>query len=48
MSKTYLLNAAKPTAERSSLDRAINKNNPAISVILNPNPKYIGHTPQFD
>lgn len=48
VSKTYLLNAAKPTAERSSLDRAINKNNPAISVILNPNPKYIGHTPQFD
>lgn len=48
VSQTYLMNASKPTAQRSLFDRRLNSVSPVASTIMNPNPKYIHHSPQFD
>lgn len=48
VSQTYLMNAPKPTAQRSLFDRRLNSVSPVASTIMNPNPKYIHHSPQFD
>ena len=48
VSKTYLLNQMKPTAQRSSLDRISNAGSPIVSALMNPNPRHIYHAPQFD
>ncbi|OBW40219.1 hypothetical protein AB670_03417 [Chryseobacterium sp. MOF25P] len=48
VSQTYLINAAKSTAKRSSIDRTLNSISPVASAITNPNPKYIHHTSEFN
>ncbi len=48
VSQTYLMNAPKPTSQRSLMDRRLNSVSPVASTIMNPNPKYIHHSPQID
>ncbi|WP_185113545.1 RHS repeat-associated core domain-containing protein, partial [Chryseobacterium sp. CCH4-E10] len=47
-SKTYLINAIKPTAQRSFLDRINNAGCPICSALVNPNPRNIYKAPQLD
>lgn len=48
VSKTYLLNQMKPTAQRGILDRISNAGSPIVSALMNPNPRNIYHAPQVD
>ncbi|MFC0427024.1 DUF6443 domain-containing protein [Chryseobacterium scophthalmum] len=48
VSKTYLINKMKPTAQRSILDRISNAGSPIVSALMNPNPRNIYHAPQFN